>query len=692
VPYRKDVWQPSLHDLLVSVQAPTQVWCAEDGQIRRSGAQGVFHADVRVLASSVVTVEGVEPEPVMASDAVAGTVVAVGLVRQLDDPGADPTFRIDRRREVRAGHVAETLRVSNAGAVSINATVRVALAADLAPIQAVKSGRVGELVAARAEGSGLRWVGHDVEVDVVGADAEMDLADPTRPVLSWLVKLEPNQQVELAWELTVHDRGAVVVAPPGDAGHWGRVTVTADDRRLAPLVATSIADLAGLRLSAPGEPGFGFLAAGAPWYLTLFGRDSLWAARMLLPLGTELAGSTLRTLAARQGVRVDPDTSEEPGKILHELRRGEFELEGGRSGSGKITLPPAYYGSVDATPLWILLLHDAWCWGLPADQVAPLLPNLEAALSWMSDHGDADGDGLLEYVDTTGRGLANQGWKDSGDSVQWHDGRLATAPIALAEVQAYAYEAAISGAHLLDAFDRPGAARWRRWAGELAVRFRETFWVDDGDGRYPAIALDADKRAVDSLTSNIGHLLGTGLLDPEESALVAARIGDPTMSSGYGLRTLSTAAAGYWPLRYHGGSVWAHDTAIAVSGLARDGHAASAGTLAEALVSAAAAFGFRFPELYSGDASGTVPRPVPYPASCRPQAWSAASAVSVIASTLGLRPDVPAGTLQVVPLAPSPFGAMQISGLRLAGHDLAVEVDASGAVTSVTEVPGIEVT
>ena len=361
---------------------------------------------------------------------------------------------------------------------------------------------------------------------------------------------------------------------------------------------------------------------------------------------------------------------------------------GGAPGT-RCSLPPVYYGTVDATPLWVCLLHDAWCWGLPDDEVAALLPHLEAALAWMADYGDADGDGLLEYIDTTGHGLTNQGWKDSHDAVQWRNGRLATAPIALAEVQAYAYEAATAGARLLDAFARPGADRWRAWALAVKARFREAFWVDDRGGRYPAMALDADKRAVDSLTSNIGHLLGTGLLDADESAQVAARLVGPTMSSGYGLRTLSADAAGYWPLRYHGGSVWTHDTAIAVTGLARDGHHAAAGALAEALVTASPAFGYRMPELYGGDPREVVSRPVPYPASCRPQAWSAAAAVAVVTAVLGLRPDVPAGTMHVAPLVPAPFGALRVSGLQIAGRDFAVAVDAVGKVLDATDLPGL---
>jgi glycogen debranching enzyme len=380
---------------------------------------------------------------------------------------------------------------------------------------------------------------------------------------------------------------------------------------------------------------------------------------MMLPLGTDLALGTLRVLARRQGAKTDPETGEAPGKIMHELRRSDVTL-GGR-------LPAAYYGTIDATLLWISLLHDAWRWGAAPAAIAGLLPHLEAALSWLSDHADADGDGFLEYLDLTGRGLANQGWKDSGDAVRGHDGRLAAPPIALAEVQGYAYRAALDGAALLDAFDRPGGDRWRSWAAAMATRFRAAFWVEQG--RYPALALDRDKRPVDSLTSNIGHLLGTGMLTGEEESRVAAALADPAMSGGYGLRTMSSDDRGFAPLSYHCGSVWAHDTAIVTAGLARGGFAAEALTLIDGLLSAAEAFGFRLPELYGGDARTELSRPVAYPAACHPQAWSAAGSVLVLQSWLGLEPDVPNG---VVRLNPMP-GAPTVSGLRVAGHEVAFD-------------------
>jgi glycogen debranching enzyme len=202
-------------------------------------------------------------------------------------------------------------------------------------------------------------------------------------------------------------------------------------------------------------------------------------------------------------------------------------------------------------------------------------------------------------------------------------------------VQAYAYQAATRGAELLERFGRPGAAEWREWAARLQDVFRERYWIDDPGGAYPAIALDAHKRPVDTVTSNIGHLLGTGLLHPDEAALVARRLVSPELASGFGLRTLSTASAGYWPLSYHGGSVWTHDTAIAISGLTADGFIDEARQLSEGLLRAAVAFDYRMPELHSGDALADTPAPAPYPAACRPQAWSAAAAVTVLAALRG---------------------------------------------------------
>ena len=638
--------QPLLHDLVATVSAPTSALSGADGQIRSSGVQGVFHADARVLSSAVLRLDGREPEPIGHAPAGADITTFVSVARWLGDPIADPTVRIERTRRIFDGGLAERIEVISSATRPISATVTVDVAVDFAPIELVKSGGGAEPASPAAPG---RWTAGGIVVTITG--------DLTRDI-----RLSPGERTTIEWELRVDDPKAVVHAPRGPV-EWSRATVRADDHRFARLVDRSLDDLAALRLT-DGEDTF--IGAGVPWFLTLFGRDSLWAARMLLPVGTDLAAGTLRVLARRQGTRTDPNTGEAPGKIMHELRRHEFVL----TGKG-IRLPSVYYGTIDATLLWISLLHDAWRWGHPAAEIEALLPHLDAALGWLAEHADPDGDGFVEYLDASGRGLANQGWKDSGDAVRFHDGRLAEPPIALVEVQGYAYRAALDAAALLDAFGRPGGDRWRAYAAELADRFRARFWVAGG---YPALALDRHKRPVDSLTSNVGHLLGTGLLAADEEKAVAAALSADPMSGGYGLRTMSTADQGFAALSYHCGSVWTHDTAIVAAGLARAGFRAEAATLIDGLLAAGETFDYRMPELHAGHGRGELSRPMPYPAACRPQAWSAAAAILLLQAELGLEPDVPNGIVRVRPIRP-----IAVRGLRIAGHE--VDIAADGTIS-----------
>lgn len=661
--------QPLLHDALTVLRAPTQVWSSPSGQLGAAPIHGVYLADVRIIRELRLTVGGAEPEHIATGAARADAARIQYLLRDLDDPTPDPGVRLELERTVDAGGVSDALTLRSRHPSPITTTVEVALEADASIMESIKQGHGGTSVAAELDDEGrVRWSGESVDA-VLTADRFAARVDGARIVLTAEVTIPANGEATLSWRIDAVDRIAAVRGADGPAP-WSTPLIDSGDARLARWIAQSLTDLDSLRMATTAHPDQQFLAAGAPWFFTLFGRDSLWAARFLLPLGTQLAGDTLRVLAGLQGrVQVD-DTAEEPGKIMHELRRQTLVIDDATS------LPPLYYGTVDATALWVCLLHDAWRWGMPDDEVRALLPALEKALTWMREHGDADGDGLLEYVDRSGHGLANQGWKDSGDSVQWRDGSLADGPIALCEVQAYAYEAAIHGADLLDAFGREGADDWRAWAGELKRLFHERFWITDpaltGDlGPYPAIALDAHKRPVDTVTSNIGHLLGTGLLDAEQSALVATRLADPTMSSGFGLRTMATDSGGYWPLSYHGGAVWTHDTAIAVLGLAREGHAEGAAELIAGLLRAAEGFAYRMPELHSGDGLDQVATPVPYPAACRPQAWSAASAVAVLQAVLGLEPTAE-GTLATRPLDVA--GRVTVDGVMLRGERRRVAV------------------
>jgi len=706
--------QPWLHDLITLLCSPTVAISEQSGQLRDAGAQGVLHAHSRVLSAAILEINGAEPAPISSGLQSAGTALFEYVPRQTAADSADPAVWVTRQRTVRAGAMGETVRVMpGPRARAARAPIRVELrvAADLALLTDIKDGRAGGAVQMTPTGSGLSWGDDRLGVRLTAPGA-VTTVTPGGARLTW--DIQPGaEESQLGWQLAVHDATAVVTAParparrapirvprarsgepddrePDDrepaaadaaardgagGGSWARVRARSADVRLPRLLARSIADAAALRMETARVPGEVFLAAGAPWYLTLFGRDSIWAARLLLPFGWQLAAGTLRALAAFQGRRTDLLTGEAPGKIPHELRPTSREPVRADA------LPPLYYGTIDATVLWVCLLHDAWRWGMPADQVRALLPAMNAALWWMRDYGDADGDGLLEYRDYSGRGLANQGWKDSYDAIRFADGRIAAPPVTLCEVQGYAHQAAVAGADLLDAFGEPGGAQWRSWARQLASTFRASFWVPDDAGAYPALALDEAKRRVDAVTSNIGHLLGTGLLTADEEAQVAGRLARPDMDSGFGLRTMSAASGGYSPLSYHCGSVWSHDTAITVLGLARSGHPGVAAALAGGLLDAAAAFDWRLPELFAGHARDDRPWPSPYPPSCRPQAWAAAAAGALVQAVLGLEVDVPAGTVRVSPAGsgpPAPWAPLHVDGLVAGGDAFGAGVGADG--------------
>ena len=664
--------QPLLHDALAVLRAPTQVWSGTDGSLGSSAIHGVYFSDVRLVRGVRVRIGGADAEHLSTATPTADRALLHSLLRHLDDPTPDPGVRLEIERIATAAGWTERLTIVNRRDIALDTALEIELELDARSLDEIKQGHGDPAAIAPELGDGVvAWEGEGVSARLRAEDFEVEIT-ATGVRLRAALAVPPRGSVARSLALEARDSIGVI----GGAAQpvpWSTPRIAAPDSRLTRWVERSLADLDCLRMTTAQHPDRQFLAAGAPWFFTLFGRDSLWAARFLLPLGTDLARDTLHVLAGLQGTAIVDDTAEEPGKIMHELRRQTLVIDDGTS------LPPLYYGTVDATALWVCLLHDAWRWGMADDEVRALLPALRRALAWMRDHGDADGDGLLEYVDRSGHGLANQGWKDSGDSVQWRDGSLAEGPIALCEVQAYAYEAAVHGAELLETFGAGDgadadpsteAADWRAWAERLKSRFHESFWVDDPAGAYPAIALDAAKRKVDTVTSNLGHLLGTGLLDAEQSELVARRLGSPAMSSGYGLRTMSTESSGYWPLSYHGGSVWTHDTAIAVLGLARDGHDDVAAELIDGLLAAAEGFDYRVPELHSGDARAEVGVPVPYPAACRPQAWSAASAVAVLSAALRLAPDARGGAIAHAPLPG--FEGLRVAGLRLGSTTLDV--------------------
>jgi glycogen debranching enzyme len=690
--------QPYLHRLMAAVRAPGLALADEDNSIRGHGVNGVFVADRRVMSTCEVALDGAELVPVLSESVGASATLSVLVARGLGDESDDPTVTVEHLRRVEQDHALEVIELRSSARRPVHTALRLGLAGDLADIADVKAGRTQQSLPAEVVEGGLRWQAADgAVVRAVAVPAPDRTVAGAPSELSWDVELHTGETVRFELRTTVSgDPTPLVVLGPHGGSHISVPQVESDDRRFVALVAQSVADLAALELSDAEEPVDHFLAAGVPWYLTLFGRDSLIAARMSLPLGTALAAGTLRALGRRQGTRVDIDAAEQPGKIPHEIRRTQTDHgEGSRSGHTLI-LPPTYYGTVDATALWVMLLHDAWRWGLPDNEVADLLPTMERGLAWMRDYG-LDPNGFVSYTDESGHGLANQGWKDSGDAIQFRDGRLAEAPVSLSEVQGYAYAAAMNGAALMQAFGSEGADEWQAWAAALGGRFRDRFWLSDEFGDYPAVALDGGGNAVDSVASNMGHLLGTGLLNRSESEIVAARLGRPDMSSGFGLRTLSALSVGYNPLSYHCGSVWTHDTAMAITGLgaaAREGipHAAETATaLIIGLLDAAATFDYRMPELHSGDPARDGSKATAYPASCRPQAWAAAAAIACLSTIAGLAPDVPSSRMVVAPLRPSPIGALRVRGLRVAGNPFDIDVAPDGTLAANRAVSGLRI-
>jgi len=618
--------QPYLHDLSVVLAAPQQCWSRRDGQIVESAIQGVYCADTRIADSVVVSALGVENEAVGTVEPGGGRV-RYDTVWRTPDLGADPAIVCRRERRLTPDGLRERIVIHSAAPDDRTFPLLLKVRPDSTPMSAIRASVTADerpTATAQDDGSYTWPFGHEGEACFLAPGAIVTRGDHDLHA-QWDVVVPAGGEASVEWRLVASDPSFPFVHSPGAARE------TTGTEPLDLLVQTAARDLAALRMTDRDDPDHTFYAAGAPWFLTLFGRDSILSARLSLSWAPDVALGTLKVLAARQGTATDPATAEQPGKIPHEVRGEPLPLYGpGRQTGGEgIVLPPVYYGTIDATCLWITLLGDLVETGLADDDFAALVPSLRAALGWLRDHADSDGDGFLEYVDT-GDGLSNQGWKDSGDSIRWADGSLATSPIALCEAQGYAHEAALVGARLLERLgDADEASAWRAWAAALAERFRAQFWVRDELGPYPAIALDAEKRPVTAVASNMGHLLGTGILSPAEATIVVDRLMHPTLRSGFGIRTLSTENDGYWPLGYHVGSIWTHDNGVILSGMLRDGFVAEAKLLAAELLRAATAYNYRLPELYAGYGTDETPTPLPFPAACHPQAWAAATAAVI---------------------------------------------------------------
>ncbi|MDM7914923.1 MAG: glycogen debranching N-terminal domain-containing protein [Candidatus Eisenbacteria bacterium] len=436
------------------------------------------------------------------------------------------------------------------------------------------------------------------------------------------------------------------------------VRIESDSLLLAQVMQRSMRDLRVLRSRIGGEE---FIAAGVPWFATLFGRDSLITALQILAYEPEIAEQTLRVLASYQGSKHDEWTDEQPGKILHELRIGELAR------MGKVPYRP-YYGTVDATPLFLILLASHADWTGDLSLFRDLRENVDRAIAWIDGPGDENGDGYLEYESRSKEGLVNQGWKDSGDAIVDARGRLARPPISLVEVQGYVYLARTAIASL---FERSGEKRraedLRRKAEDLRRRFDRDFWVEE-KGIY-AMALEKGSAPLAVVSSNPGHALWTGIADPAKALRTIDRLMQPDLYSGFGVRTLSTEETAYNPIGYHLGTVWPHDNSILAAGFCRYGRREQAVEILSGLLRAAMHFPhYELPELFAGFSSQEFQVPVHYPVACHPQAWACGAVPYLLQTTLGLQPEGFERRLRVVrPMLPSFVDRLVVRGVRVAG-------------------------
>ena len=601
---------------------------------------------------------------------------------------APHTLSVRRYRTAGDAEIRELLVVTNYHICPVSICLRLRFAADFADIFQVRSisehapGRVlpaqlqSDSVRLRSAGDDgrerattLRFAPAPSRLD--GSCAVFDL------------QLEPRQCREVEVHITLRvcgdatdDRGPTR-APAQDPRRLGTATTPhgqdlidaaaklSSHPLLDKVVRRSLLDLSLLRCRLTDD--LHYIAGGVPWYVTLFGRDSALCALQLCAFRSALAGDTARLLALHQATRADAYRDAQPGKVLHELRRGQL------AHLNAIPQSPAYYGSVDATLLFLILLAEYVSWSADLSIVRELRGHVEAALEWIEHHGDSDGDGYIDYGGrhrATGKyatGLVNQGWKDSGDAIVNADGSLATPPIALCEVQGYLYRAWCGTAVLMRLLDdRAGAEQLERNAAALRARFERDFWSDEL-GCY-LLARQQGGRPVAVVTSNAGQVLWSGICSNEHAAAVMQRMLAPDMFSGWGVRTLSSREVRYNPLSYHLGSVWPHDNSVLCAGFRRYHGNAAALCIFDALFAAASGFrNHRMPELYCGfPRSAEESQPVPYPVACSPQAWAAGSIPYALTSLLGLRADALNQRLEIVdPCLPDWLGQLALNQVRV---------------------------
>jgi len=683
---------------LTILEGSTFCICDERGDIDGQ-THGLFADDTRFLSLLRLTVNGERPL-LLSSGKVDYFSAAFYLRNPIAGGLPQDTVSITRERFVGDG-MQDLIIVQNQGMERLSFELALELGTDFADILTVKEHdfALGNPARARALPAPVEASYEEEHNQFVLRDNNGDGVATTQVILSQRGEIEGSRvayHLELgpreSWSLRLDILASIdgdSIAPRTAERRFGeeltrvRESLAAWQLRV-PQIRTdwdelggtfqqSVADLASLRMRGSGRTGR-LPAAGMPWFMTVFGRDTIITCLQTLLFGPELARTALHVLAGLQAQEDDPEIDAEPGKIVHELRSGKAAKNWFRT----------YYGTVDATPLYLVLLSEVWRWTDDSSLVRELREPALRALGWIENYGDRDGDGFVEYERRTPRGLENQSWKDSSDSQRFHDGTIARAPIAPCEVQGYVYDAKVRTAELAREVwrDRALAERLEHEAEQLRSAFNERFWTEARGGYY-VLALDGEKRQVDSLCSNTGHLLWSGIVPSERvDAVVDALMGEE-LWSGWGVRTMSTGDAGYNPLSYHNGTVWPHDNSLCSQGLARHNRWPEAQRIVRRMLGAAAHFGHQLPEVFAGLPRAETPFPIAYPTAARPQAWAAATPVLLLQSLLGLEPDRRRHQLETTAPEELPSWAgrsLRLSGIRAFDRQWDVRVD-RGRVT-----------
>jgi glycogen debranching enzyme len=609
---------------------------------------GLFSFDTRYLSKWILTIDGQKLNPLSVDD-LQYFETRFFLVPGTGTVYIDAKLSVIRQRAV-GGGFHEELTILNHDEKAVDLTVRIEAASDFADLFEVKDAlkKKGEYSQRVEDGRLVLGYSRETYVRETWISATAPAAVDEQG-LTFAVHIEPQH----AWTTDLHvTTGMGVAGTSTDRPKYERGTKKAQpnmERSLEkwleeaprldcdwdPLKATyqrSLVDLAALRFSPAVLAGHSLPAAGLPWFMTMFGRDSIFTSLQALPFTSELAASTLMALGIWQGTRLDDFRDEDPGRILHEMRYGEMTAFEERPHS-------PYYGAVDATPLYVVLLDEYERWTGDTRLVRALEIQARAALDWIDQYADLQGNGYISYKRRNEKtGLENQCWKDSWDSISYHDGRLPGFPRATCELQGYAYDAKMRGARLARLVwkDPDYADRLEREAADLKRRFNRDFWVKEGE--YFALALDADGAQVDALASNNGHLLWSGIVDKSKAKRVVQHLMSPAMYSGWGVRTLADSEARYNPIGYHVGTIWPFDSSFIAWGLRRYGFKEEAARIAAGVLDAAQFFDGRLPEAFGGYPREFTKYPVQYPTSCSPQAWSTGAPLLLLRTMLGLEP------------------------------------------------------